>query len=84
MEYRSKEYVNHFLSMQGSAPFGVIFHTNNGEQRLYIGSIDPRGTRSDSVAIMTDQGWKRFNVNKVLAIGQADEFKAIADAVNGN
>ena len=46
----------------------VDFVTVNGETRQYVGSLDHGANRSQSVAIHTGEGWKRFNVNNVINI----------------
>lgn len=48
--------------------FVVTFEKANGETVTYNGTLDVGANRSQSVAIYTAEGWKRFNVNRVVAI----------------
>ena len=50
--------------------FTVIFLTQGGEQRKYTGALDNSAKRSESVAMLTGDGYKRFSVNRVLYIGK--------------
>ena len=46
----------------------VEFVTQSGETRTYRGSLDVGANKSQSVAILTDNGWKRFSVDRVTNI----------------
>ena len=46
----------------------VEFITQSGETRNYRGSLDVGANKSQSVAILTDNGWKRFSVDRVTNI----------------
>ena len=46
----------------------VEFVTQSGESRTYRGSLDVGANKSHSVAIKTDNGWKRFSVDRVIRI----------------
>lgn len=48
--------------------FTVTFIKQNGDVAEYIGHLDGSDTRKQSVAIFTVEGWKRFNVNRVIEI----------------
>jgi len=60
--------VQHFLDYIGGYQFTVIFLTKDNEQRQYTGKLVPSGNRSEFVAIETEFGFKKFNVNNVLSI----------------
>lgn len=46
----------------------VSFIKQNGAKATYTGFLDVGTTRSQSVAIYTLEGWKRFSVNRVTSI----------------
>ena len=46
----------------------VEFVTQNGETRTYRGSLNVGANKSQSVAIKTDNGWKRFSIDRVTNI----------------
>ncbi len=46
----------------------VEFVTQSGESRTYRGSLDVGANKSHSVAILTDNGWKRFSIDRVTNI----------------
>ena len=46
----------------------VEFVTQSGESRTYRGSLDVGANKSQSVAILTDNGWKRFSVDRVTNV----------------
>ena len=46
----------------------VEFATQSGETRNYRGSLDVGANKSQSVAIKTDNGWKRFSIDRVTNI----------------
>ena len=46
----------------------VEFVTQSGETRIYRGTLDVGANKSQSVAILTDNGWKRFSVDRVTSI----------------
>ena len=46
----------------------VDFVTLSGETRTYRGNLDVGANKSHSVAILTENGWKRFSVDRVLNI----------------
>jgi hypothetical protein len=46
----------------------VEFVTQSGETRNYRGSLDVGANKSQSVAIKTDNGWKRFSIDRVTNI----------------
>ena len=46
----------------------VEFVTQSGESRIYRGSLDVGANKSHSVAILTENGWKRFSIDRVLNI----------------
>ena len=50
--------------------FKVTFMTKTGNVREYIGALeDDNRKQGESVAFMTVDGFKRFNINNVLFIG---------------
>ena len=51
-----------------STEIAVDFVTQSGEPRTYRGTLDVGANKSNSVAIHTQDGWKRFNVDRVLNI----------------
>lgn len=56
-------------SVQDSATVvSVEFITQSGETRVYRGNLDVGANKSNSVAINTDNGWKRFSVDRVTNI----------------
>lgn len=55
-------------SLQAQEMFIVRFIKQNGETCEYMGNLDGSDTRKQSVAIYTIEGWKRFNVNRVIEI----------------
>lgn len=46
----------------------VEFVTQSGETRTYRGCLDVGANKSHSVAISTENGWKRFSVDRVTNI----------------
>lgn len=46
----------------------VDFVTQSGETRTYRGTLDVGANRTQSVAINTESGWKKFSVDRVLSI----------------
>ena len=46
----------------------VEFVTQAGETRNYRGSLDVGANKSHSVAILTENGWKRFSIDRVTNI----------------
>lgn len=68
--YESPEYVQFFLDgLKPMESFVVVFQKQDGTQRKITGTLDPNGsTRKTSVPVMTDEGWRSFNVNRVLYI----------------
>ena len=46
----------------------VEFVTQSGESRTYRGSLEVGANKSHSVAILTDNGWKRFSIDRVTNI----------------
>ena len=70
MTYESKQSVQYFLdNLRPMQDFVVVFTTKEGEQRKYKGTLDPNSdTRKEVVAMVTDNGWKKFNLNNVLSI----------------
>ena len=46
----------------------VEFITQLGEIRTYRGTLDVGANRTQSVAINTERGWKRFSVDRVTNI----------------
>ena len=46
----------------------VEFVTQSGEARNYRGNLDVGANKSHSVAILTENGWKRFSVDRVTNI----------------
>lgn len=70
--YEDPDYVQTFLTMlEPGQKFHVIFHKKDDTQGEYKGNLDPDkpDIRSSSVAMQTDEGWKRFNLDRVLYIG---------------
>ena len=55
-------------SLQPQEMFTVTFIKQNGDVAEYMGHLDGSDTRKQSVAIFTVEGWKRFNVNRVIEI----------------
>lgn len=68
--HESPEYVQYFLdSLQHMQPFTVIFRKQDGTQRKLTGTLDPNGkSRLQNVPVMTNEGWKSFNISRVLWI----------------
>ena len=60
--------VQHFLDYIGGYQFTVIFLTKDNEQRQYTGKLVPSESRSEYVAMETEYGFKKFNVDNVLSI----------------
>lgn len=62
------DYVQYFLdNLEPMQKFVVIFMKKDGEQRKLVGCLDPNGKeKKDNVAVMTDDGWKSFNINRVM------------------
>lgn len=60
--------VQHFLDYIGQDQFTVIFLTKDNSQRQYTGKLVPSENRSEYVAIETEYGFKKFNVNNALSI----------------
>ena len=61
--------VQHVLdSLDPGQPFIVIFLTKGNEQRRYTGTIEPGAIKSQSVAMVTSEGYKRFDLSRVLSI----------------
>ena len=46
----------------------VEFVTQSGETRVYRGNLDVGANKSQSVAILTENGWKRFSIDRVTNI----------------
>jgi hypothetical protein len=68
--FEDPAYVQWFLNqLDIGQEFTVIFLTQGGEQRKYTGTLDNSAKRSESVAMLTSDGYKRFSVNRVLYIG---------------
>jgi len=80
MTYESSTYVQWFLdNLEPMETFSVIFHKSDGTQRCLVGTLDPNGTtRKTNVPVMTEsEGWKSFNIERVLWIGYPDQFESI-------
>ena len=54
--------------MDSSTEIAVEFVTQSGESRAYRGTLDVGANKSNSVAIHTQNGWKRFSVDRVTNI----------------
>ena len=54
--------------MDSATIVSVDFVTQSGETRTYRGTLDVGANRTQSVAILTDNGWKRFSVDRVTNI----------------
>lgn len=48
--------------------FLVSFQKNDGSSATYVATLPQSEKRSHSVAVVTDEGYKRFNVNSVFEI----------------
>ena len=72
--HESPEYVQFFLDgLEPMQEFVVIFRKTDGTQRKLTGTLDPNGkSRLQNIPVMTDDGWKSFNINRVLWIGTYD------------
>ena len=46
----------------------VTFAKKDNSIVSYAGTMDKDASRSHSVAIYTDEGWKRFNIDRVFLI----------------
>lgn len=70
VHYRSSEEVQFFLDhLAPMQEFTVIFTKKDGTQRQITGYLDPNGiTRKSNPPVMTDEGWKSFNIGRVLSI----------------
>lgn len=67
--FESVDYVQYFLNNIENRQFTVIFQKTDGSQRQLKGKLDPNGnSKKENVPIMTDEGWKSFNINRVLLI----------------
>lgn len=50
-----------------NAELRVIFLKDNGEQRELRGILDhTSNSRKENVPVLTAEGWKSFNINRVL------------------
>lgn len=69
--FEDPQYVQFFLDSLGPMEsFKVIFQKQDGTQGQFVGHLDPNSTsRKTSVPVMTEDGWKRFDVSRVLHIG---------------
>lgn len=73
--FENPDYVQFFLDNQigPMEEFQVIFMKKDGTQRKLVGHLDPNGsTRKENVPVQTEEGWKSFNINRVLLIQHAD------------
>lgn len=70
--FELESYVQLFLDkLKPMELFTVVFMTQGGEQRRYTGHLDPDSTsRSRVVSFYTAEGWKRFDIGRVLWIGR--------------
>lgn len=68
--YRSSEEVQFFLdNLAPMQEFTVIFTKKDGTQRQITGHLDPNGvTRKSNPPVQTEEGWKSFNIGRVLSI----------------
>ena len=73
--FESQEYVQFYLdNLNPLQKFKVIFMKVDGTQRELTGNLDPNGkTRLDNIPVQTADGWKSFNRNRVLWIGEPVE-----------
>jgi hypothetical protein len=72
--YLSPTEVQFFLDNIGGQPFKVIFTKKDMSQRQVIGVLDVSNTEhKQNVPVMTDEGWKCFNIGRVLWIGNHEE-----------
>lgn len=55
-------------SLQTQEMFTVKFIKQNGDVTEYMGHLYGERLRKESVAIYTQDGFKRFNVNRVIEI----------------
>ena len=46
----------------------VTFQKKDGTVVTYRGTLDVGANRSEIVALKTDAGWKKFNINSVIEI----------------
>lgn len=61
--------VQSFLdSLTATEAFRVRFIKQDGSVSEYTGCLGGSDVRKQSVAIMTDNGWKRFSVGRVIEI----------------
>lgn len=56
----------------------VIFLKADESQRTIVGSLQPSDNRQEQVPILTKEGFKSFNVSRVLWIGYPDQFQSLA------
>ena len=54
--------------MDSETIVSVDFVTQSGESRTYRGTLDVGANKSHSVAINTENGWKRFSIDRVTNI----------------
>lgn len=50
----------------------VAFYKKDGTTGQYSGTLDVGANYSNSVAIYTEQGWKRFSVDRVISIEKVE------------
>lgn len=61
--------VQHFLNYQPLGhKFTVIFLKKDGTQRQIIGHLEEGLKSKTQVPIVTDEGWKSFDISRVLYI----------------
>lgn len=67
--FEVQDFLDH---VQQGETIRVSFLKQNGEHATYEGTLDVGANRSQSVAIYTDEGWKRFSVNRVTQIEKVE------------
>lgn len=68
--FEVQDFLDH---VQQGETIRVSFLKQNGDPATYEGTLDVGANRSQSVAIYTDEGWKRFNINRVTQIEKVEE-----------
>lgn len=78
--FQPVESVQMFLNNVGASEFAVVCAKKDGTQALFLGRLDTTQTkRGDSVPIMTEEGWKRFDRRRVLWIDYPDQIQGVLE-----
>ena len=66
--FEPRNYVQYFLNQNEGKELIVIMQKLDGSQRKLIGTLDPKAKRLNTVPIQTPDGWRSFNLERVLYI----------------